>query len=90
VDSKRVSIMRFRLLGTDGKEIDSRQIRVTRSYIAQTIDTNDIIGVTPNKTSQTFNLSKEDKNRLDRLSTLVKSISDESARSDIMRYVDQL
>lgn len=41
--------MRFRLLGTDGKEIDSRQIRVTRTFMAQEIDKGNITGVTPEK-----------------------------------------
>ncbi|MCB9807114.1 hypothetical protein H6768_04480 [Candidatus Peribacteria bacterium] len=82
--------MRFRLLASDGAEIDSRQIRVTRTFMAQTIDTNNITGVTPSKTSQTFNLSKEDKSRLDKLSILVKSISDEETKTNLIRYVDQL
>lgn len=81
--------MRFRLLGSDGKELDSRQIRVTRSFMAQVVDS-EITGVTPSKTPQTFNLSKEDKARLDRLSALVKNVSDETVRKDLMRYVDQL
>lgn len=58
--------------------------------MAQTVDSNNITGVTPDKTTQTFNLSKEDKARLDRLSILVKSITDEEAKTDLMRYVDQL
>jgi PKD repeat protein len=87
--NKRVTIMKFRILDADGSEIDSRQVRVTRSFMAEVNDT-DIIGVTPNKDTQEFNLSKEDKARLDRLSTLVKSIPDEVVRKDILRFVDQL
>lgn len=79
--------MRFRLLGTDGKEIDSRQVRVIRSFMAQSIDRGD--PETPPET-QPFNLSKEDKARLDRLSLLVKSIGDEATRKDISRFTDQL
>jgi hypothetical protein len=82
--------MKFRLLGSDGKELDSRQIRVTRSFMAQVTDANNITGVTPGKTTQTFNLSKEDKARLDRLTVLVKNVSDEATKKDLLRYVDQL
>ena len=88
--TKRETIMRFRLLGTDGKEIDSRQIRVTRTFMAQEIDRGNITGVTPEKESQPFNLSKEDKARLDRLSLLIKSISDETTKKDLSRFTDQL
>jgi PKD repeat protein len=88
--TKRVTIMKFRLLGSDGKELDSRQIRVTRSFMAQVTDANNITGVTPGKTTQTFNLSKEDKARLDRLTVLVKNVSDEATKKDLLRYVDQL
>lgn len=89
VGNKRVTIMKFRLLGSDGKELDSRQIRVTRTFMAQVTDTNNITGVT-NKNSQTFNLSKEDKSRLDKLSLLIKNIGDETVRKDLLRYIDQL
>ena len=81
--------MKFRLLTSDGKELDSRQIRVTRSFMAQVSDAN-IIGVTPSKNSQTFNLSKEDKARLDKLGTMIKNVSDEAVKKDLLRYIDQL
>jgi len=87
--TKRVTIMKLRILGADGTEIDSRQIRVTRTFMAQVSDA-DIIGVVPNKDAQIYNLSKEDKTRLDRLSGLVKSIPDETSRKNLLRYVDQL
>ncbi len=88
VGTKRITIMRFRILGSDGKEIDSRQIRVTRTFMAAEVDAE--ITNTPPKTTQTFNMTKEDKARLDRLSTLVKNVSDEATRNELMRYVDQL
>ena len=88
--TKRETIMRFRLLGTDGKEIDSRQIRVTRTFMAQEIDKGNITGVTPEKEWQPFNLSKEDKARLDRLSLLIKNIPDEVVKKDLSRFTDQL
>jgi Type IV secretion system pilin len=87
--TKRVTIMKFRLLTSDGKELDSRQIRVTRTFMAQVSDAN-IIGVAPSKNSQTFNLSKEDKARLDKLGTMIKNVSDEAVRKDLLRYIDQL
>ena len=80
--------MRFRLLGSDGKDIDSRQIRVTRSFMAQAVEGGEV--ETPNDTPKPFNLSKEDKARLDRLSTLIKSIPDEATKKDVSRFVDQL
>jgi hypothetical protein len=58
--------------------------------MAQVTDANNITGVTPGKTTQTFNLSKEDKARLDRLTVLVKNVSDEATKKDLLRYVDQL
>lgn len=88
--SKRETIMRFRLLGIDGKEIDSRQIRVTRTFMAQEIDKGNITGVSPEKANQPFNLSKEDKARLDRLSLLIKNIPDEVTQKDLSRFTDQL
>lgn len=30
--------MRFRILANDGKELDSRQIRVTRSFMTQSVE----------------------------------------------------
>jgi len=81
--------MRFRLLGNDGREIDSRQIRVTRSFMAQSIDPA-ISGIPTEKTPQSFNLSKEDKGRLDRLSALIRTISDEPTKKELSRYTDQL
>lgn len=87
--TKRETILRFRLLGTDGKEIDSRQIRVTRTFMAQEIDRGNITGVTPDK-AEPFNLSKEDKDRLDRLSLLIKNIPDEATKKDLSRFTDQL
>ncbi len=88
--TKRVTIMKFRLLSNDGKELDSRQVRVTRSFMAQVTDGSNITGVTPSKTSQTFNLSKEDKARLDRLTVLVKNITDETVKKELLRHIDQL
>lgn len=88
VGTKRVTIMRFRILGADGKEIDSRQIRVTREFMAQEVNAD--IPNAPTPTTQSFNLSKEDKARLDRLSTLVKNITDEAVKKDLMRSIDQL
>ena len=88
--TKRVTIMKFRLLSNDGKELDSRQIRVTRSFMAQVTDANNITGVTPSKNTQTFNLSKEDKARLDRLTVLVKNITDEPVKKELLRHIDQL
>lgn len=79
--------MRFRLLGTDGKEIDSRQVRVIRSFMAQAIEGD---STAPDDTPQPFNLSKEDKARLDRLTLLIKSVPDEATKKDLSRFVDQL
>lgn len=79
--------MRFRLLGADGKEIDSRQVRVTRTFMAQAIE-----GDTTTDTDkpQPFNLSKEDKARLDRLTLLIKTVPDEAIKKDLLRFSDQL
>lgn len=58
--------------------------------MAQEIDRGNITGVTPEKTNQPFNLSKEDKARLDRLSLLIKNIPDEGTQKDLSRFTDQL
>ena len=89
IGNKRVTIMKLRILAEDGKELGSRQIRVTREFITPSdlVDTT----VTDSGTDgpKQFNLSEEDKERLDRLAALVKNIP-EAERSQFSRYIDQL
>jgi len=60
--------MKLRLVGTNNLDLDTRQIRVTRTFMTATepaiiIDT---------KAPQTFNLSQEDKDRIDKLRNLIQ------------------
>ena len=79
--------MKIRLLGADGEEIGkSRQIRVTRDFIAPI----EIVPVvTDDKTPKKYNLTVEDKARLEKLSALVKTIP-EAERKIFTKYIDQL
>lgn len=62
--------MRIKLIKADGTEIDSRQIRITREFIAPLAD----VDTTSNtSTPLTFNLSAEDKERLEKLQSLIKN-----------------
>jgi hypothetical protein len=79
--------MRFRIVKNDGTEIDSRQIRITREFIEPPIINENPTVITKNET--TFNLSGEDKARLDRLQNLVKNVPAESQK-ELQRYIDQL
>lgn len=65
--TKRVTVMRIRLIGQDNEDIASRQIRVTRSFLALP----DEAGA-PTRDPKTFNLSQEDKDRIDKLRSLVQ------------------
>lgn len=85
--NKRTTIMRLRLLKSDGSEIDTRQIRVTREFIAPIIDTENPTVIIKNP--QIFNLSAEDKARLDKLQSLVQNVPEEE-RKELTRYLDQL
>lgn len=86
--NKRTTIMRLSLVKSDGTEIDSRQIRVTRDFIQPIIES-DTPGVIIKNPETTFNLSTEDKSRLDKLQSLVKNVPEEE-RKELQRYVDQL
>lgn len=79
--------MKIRLLGADGEEIGkSRQIRVTRDFIAPI----EIVPVTSDeKTPKKYNLTADDKVRLEKLSALVKTIP-ETERKLFTKYIDQL
>lgn len=87
IGNKRTTIMRLRLLKSDGSEIDSRQIRVTREFIAPIIDAANPTVIIKNP--QVFNLSAEDKARLDKLQSLVQNVPEEE-RKELTRYLDQL
>lgn len=86
--NKRVTIMRLRLLKNDGSEIDSRQIRITRDFIAPIVDI-ESPGIIIKDPQTTFNLSSEDKARLDKLQNLVKNVP-ETERKTLQRFIDQL
>ena len=86
--NKRVTIMRLSLLKNDGSEIDSRQIRITREFITPSVDV-DAPGVIIKDPQTTFNLSSEDKARLDKLQNLVKNVP-EAERKTLQRFIDQL
>ncbi len=86
IGNKRVTIMKIRLLKSDGGEIDTRQVRVIREFIAPVSDS----PVPENtKTPLQFNLSAEDKWRLDQLNNLIKNVPEEE-RVILTRYTDQL
>lgn len=70
--NKRTTIMRLRIVKADGTDIDSRQIRITREFITPIIDI-ETPGVVIKNPETTFNLSGEDKARLDKLQNLVKN-----------------
>lgn len=89
IGKKRTTIMRFRLIKNDGTEIDSRQIRVTRDFIAPPVIESENTSPNIKNTTTTFNLSNEDKTRLERLQTLVKNVPSESQK-ELQRYIDQL
>jgi PKD repeat protein len=89
IGTKRVTIMKLRILADDGKELGSRQIRVTRAFIAQADLVDTTTTTTPTDGPKQYNLSQEDKDRLDRLTTLVKNIP-EAERQAFTRYIDQL
>jgi hypothetical protein len=60
--------MKLRIIGNDNKDIDTRQIRVVRKFLTAT--ESDI--VTDTKAPQIFNLSQEDKDRIEKLRNLVQ------------------
>ncbi len=60
--------MKLRIIGNDNKDIDTRQIRVVRKFLTAT--ESDI--VTDTKAPQVFNLSQEDKDRIEKLRNLVQ------------------
>ncbi len=65
--NKRVTIMKLRTIGQNNQDIDSRQIRVTRKFLA--ITGPDLVPDTTAPTS--YNLSQEDKDRIEKLRNLV-------------------
>ena len=79
--------MRLRIVKNDGSEIDSRQIRVTRDFIAPVVE--ETPGIIIKDPQTIYNLSSDDKARLDKLQNLVKNVPDEE-RKALQRYVDQL
>lgn len=81
--TKRVTIMRIRLVGENGEDLASRQIRVTRSFLALPDE------VTTTKDPKTFNLSQEDKDRIEKLRNLVQWVP-ESERVEFNKLLDQL
>ncbi len=83
--TKRVTIMKLRLIGNDNKDIDSRQIRVIRKFLTAT--ESEVIVDT--KAPQTFNLSQEDKDRIEKLRNLVQSSPDEE-KAEFNKILDQL
>ena len=86
IGNKRTTTMRFRIVKSDGTDIDSRQIRVVRDFISPPVDT----GTSPSTPqTQTFNLSPDDKSRLDKLQNLVKNAPADDQKV-LQRYVDQL
>ena len=89
IGNKRTTIMRFRIVKNDNTEIDSRQIRVTREFIAPPVIENNPGVVVIKDPQTTFNLSGEDKARLDKLQNLVKNVPAESQK-ELQRYIDQL
>lgn len=83
--TKRETIMKLRLVGNNNQDIDSRQIRVIRKFLAVTeTDT-----ITDNTTPQAFNLSQEDKDRIEKLRNLVQGAPDEE-KKEFNKILDQL
>ncbi len=60
--------MKIRLVGNNNQDLDSRQIRVVRKFLAVT-ETED---VTDSTTPKNFNLSQEDKDRIEKLRNLTQ------------------
>jgi hypothetical protein len=86
--NQRVTIMKIRLLDTAGQEIGkSRQIRITREFIAP-IEIATVVKP-DEKAPKKYNLTVEDKERLEKLNALVKNIP-ESERKEFTKYIDQL
>jgi hypothetical protein len=67
--TKRVTIMKIRTIGNDDKDIDSRQIRVIRTFLENT----EKDSVDDQKVLQILNLSQEDKDRIDKLRNLIET-----------------
>lgn len=86
--SKRVTIMKLRIIGQNNQDIDSRQIRVTRKFLA--ITESELI---PDTTApKAFNLTQEDKDRIEKLRNLVLGASgiSEDEKSEFNKMLDQL
>jgi len=76
--------MRIRLIGQNNEDMASRQIRVTRSFLAlpDEIDTT-------TQEPKNFNLSQEDKDRIDKLRNLVQTAPEEE-KAEFNKLLDQL
>lgn len=83
--TKRVTTMKLRIIGNDNKDIDTRQIRVVRKFLTAT--ESDI--VTDTKAPQVFNLSQEDKDRIEKLRNLVQWAPEEE-KKEFNKVLDQL
>jgi len=77
--------MKLRIVGSNNQDIDSRQIRVIRTFLAPV----DVEPVTDKTEPQVFHLSQEDKDRIERLRNLVKSAPEEEMR-EFNKILDQL
>ncbi|MEI6711672.1 MAG: hypothetical protein WCK88_05855 [bacterium] len=64
--------MKIRIVGNDNKDIDSRQIRVTRKFLAAPEETPTATTTIDTKAPQTFNLTQADKDRIEKLRNLVQ------------------
>lgn len=83
--TKRVTIMKIRIVGNNNQDIDSRQIRVTRKFLTAT----EPEIVTDTQAPQTFNLTQADKDRIDKLRNLVQSAPTDE-KKELNRILDQL
>lgn len=83
--TQRVTIMKIRLIGNNNQDLDTRQIRVTRTFLTKTEP--DLIEDT--QAPKTFNLSQEDKDRIEKLRNLVQSVPKEE-KAEFDKILDQL
>jgi len=77
--------MKIRLIGNNDQDLGSRQIRVTRTFLANT-ETDLIEDI---QAPKTFNLSQEDKDRIEKLRNLVQSVPKEE-KAEFDKILDQL
>jgi hypothetical protein len=83
--TKRVTIMKIRSIGNNNQDLDTRQIRVIRTFLANT--EKDIIE--DPEVPKTFNLSQEDKDRIERLRNLIQTAPKEE-KDEFNKILDQL